>query len=279
MEEQVPSSPRQKMRNTFDLPVPIPRYTVPVVDPEIVGRGSLNTEDDDCVRTFGPNESIGLVDFMGSDHRIVNAARVSFNRSVDENEPLSAQDARIIGYMATHGHDSPFFHPMISLRIRMPIFMAREWFRHNVGFSRNEVSRRYVTMGVDCFLPASLREQDKNKKQGSKESLIPNNEECLEYMQQSMEKSVRDYRHLLSQGVCAEQARLVLPQSMMTEFVETASLSAYARLYRARTQKDAQAEIRLWAIAIGKIMEQLFPIGWAALTHADTVISENTPKE
>jgi thymidylate synthase (FAD) len=250
-----------------------------VVNPEIVRQSALGTEDEDCVRTFGPNESIGLVDFMGSDHRIVNAARVSFHRSVDEDKPLSPQDARIISFMATHGHDSPFFHPMISLRIRMPLFMAREWFRHTVGFSRNEVSRRYVTMGVDCFLPASLREEDKNKKQGSKESLIPNNDECLDYMQQSMERSIQDYRHLLSQGVCAEQARLVLPQSMMTEFVETASLSAYARLYRLRNHKDAQAEIRLWAVAIGTIMEQLFPIGWAALNHTDTVISENTTKE
>jgi thymidylate synthase (FAD) len=206
---------------------------------------------------------------MGNDPRVVNAARVSFNKEINETQGLVKGDVGLINYLANHNHDSPFFHVIVHLRIKMPIFVAREWFRHVVGFARNEVSRRYVTLPVECFIPDQIREKDKNKKQGSKDTPIEKNEECLALMKQSMENSISAYRTLLENGAAPEIARMVLPVSLMTEFVETASLAAYARLYALRNSPDAQYEIKQYAIEIGNIMEAICPHSWKALVDAN----------
>jgi len=221
----------------------------------------------DQVKHYPANDCVCLLDSMGTDGRVVNAARVSYDVWIDETQPLSEKDERLIFYLSKHDHVSPFFHPMVCFRLKMPIFVAREWFRHTVGFSRNEVSRRYVTKPVECFLPEMVREKHPQKKQGSKDTCVETNEECLKLMKESMEQSLSTYRQLLERVAAPEVARMVLPQSMMTEFIETASLSAYARLYKLRYAPDAQYEIRCYAEAIGKILEQKFPISWKALTQ------------
>jgi thymidylate synthase (FAD) len=212
--------------------------------------------------------SIELLDTMGSDLMVVNAARVSFAK---ESKQLTAGDAKLIKYLADHEHTSPFFHPQIQFRIKMPIFVAREWYRHQIGFSRNEVSRRYVDTLPECWVPSSdeLRERDPKLKQGSKETPVQNADVLHEKIDELSANCLQVYTNLLDQGVAPEIARTVLPQSMYTEFIETASLAAYARLYKLRTSPDAQREIQAYAKAIGGLLSSRFPFSWSALTSSD----------
>lgn len=216
---------------------------------------------------------VELIECFGNDLTIVNAARVSFNKEsafehVDGHDVLAERDVQLIDYLAKHRHIAPFFHPQLRFRIRMPIFIAREWYRHTVGFCRNEVSRRYVTSEPECFVPASLRQRDANIKQGSSADLIEKSDELVAEMREFVAQSVAYYNRLLKQGVCPEQARLILPQSMYTEFIETASLAGYARLAGLRLAANAQREIGVYASLVSHIIEPKFPVGWKALmTH------------
>jgi len=205
---------------------------------------------------------VEILEVMGNDLTVVNAARVSFSK---ESKILSEGDSKLIKYLAKNQHISPFFHPQIRMRLKMPIFIAREWFRHTIGFSRNEVSRRYVDTLPEIYLPMELRARDANLKQGSKSESIEDNESVRDMMHQSMSVAVSAYNALLSSGVAPEVARTVLPQSMYTEFIETASLYAYARLCKLRLDPHSQVEIRQYADAVDRLMLQHFPVSWAAL--------------
>jgi thymidylate synthase (FAD) len=155
------------------------------------------------------------------------------------------------------------------MRIKMPIFLAREWYRHTVGFARNEVSRRYVDDEPEFFIPEICRERDPKLKQGSKADQVKDNFLCIQAMKEATTKSLHIYKGLLEQGVCPEQARMVLPQSMYTEFIETASLAAYARLCNLRRDPGAQKEIREYADAVVTLLEPKFPVSWIALCNTD----------
>lgn len=205
---------------------------------------------------------VECIDTFGDDLTVVNAARVSFAKESIAMEP---RDEKLIAYLAKHGHNSPFFHPQVRMRLKMPIFVAREWFRHTVGFSRNEVSRRYVDDAPECWVPDVLRARDANKKQGSKDEPIVNNDGVLKHVASFTAGALEFYNFLLTEGVAPEIARSVLPQSMYTEFVETASLAAYARLCSLRLDPNAQKEIREYADVVSKIMEEKFPVSWKAL--------------
>ena len=208
-----------------------------------------------------------LLDVFGNDLTVVNAARVSFAK---ESTEFTEQDGKLIKYLAKHNHVSPFFHPQLRFRFKMPIFVAREWYRHQIGFARNEMSRRYVDTTPECWIPSpdQIRERDPKLKQGSKETQVDNADEIHQLMKTHTEVNVMLYEDLLSKGVAPEIARCILPQSMITEFIETGSLAAYARLYKLRTDPTAQREIRRYAEMIGELIEPLFPISWKALTSA-----------
>ena len=207
--------------------------------------------------------NVQLLEVFGDDLTVVNAARVSFSKAKTE---LDAGDGKLIGYLADHEHISPFFHPQLRFRIRLPIFLAREWFRHQIGFARNEESRRYIDSTPELFQPTLLRARHEKKKQGSSDTVVSTNAALIAYMQRHGEESIALYEKLLEQNVCPEQARMVLPQSMMTEFIETGSLAAYARLCNLRTAPDAQKEIRDAAALVADQCRTAFPISWAALT-------------
>ena len=209
---------------------------------------------------------VELLEVFGDDLTVVNAARVSFAK---ESLEMTNGDKKLVKYLADHNHVTPFFHPQARFRLKMPIFIAREWFRHQIGFARNEVSRRYVDSDFDFWLPTTLRQRDSNKKQGSKDEKIQYNGHCIAKMENHYTASLALYNDLLSFDVCPEQARAVLPQSMMTEFIETGSLAAYARLYKLRTDPTAQREIQELAACVGKLLAEKFPISWAALTSDD----------
>ncbi len=205
---------------------------------------------------------IELLDVFGDDLTVVNAARVSFNK---ESHTLSDRDAGLINYLAKHQHITPFFHPIIRLRIKMPIFVMREWYRHTIGFARNEVSRRYVTDQPDCFVPARLRMRDANLKQGSKEESVAHSEHYVQQMRDYCAKACEYYTFLLESNVCPEQARMILPQCMYSEFIETASLAGYARLVNLRVDPTAQREIQVYAGFVSTLLQEKFPVSWQAL--------------
>jgi thymidylate synthase (FAD) len=207
---------------------------------------------------------VEVLDTFGDDLTVVNAARVSFAK---ESNSLTPGDSKLIGYLADHNHITPFFHPQVRLRLKMPIYVAREWFRHTVGFARNEVSRRYVDTIPECYVPdvGWLRERDTNKKQGSKPTPIDGEEAWIAVIQAHRDQTLELYADLLEAKVAPEVARGILPQSMYTEFIETGSLYAYARLCRLRLDPQAQREIQVYAEVLSEELEKRFPVSWAAL--------------
>ena len=213
------------------------------------------------------SDGVGFVEILetfGDDLTVVNAARVSFDKVSTE---LTEGDKKLINYLAKHEHTSPFFHPQARFRIKLPIFVAREWYRHTIGFSRNEVSRRYVDTPPECWVPKPLeiRERNPKLKQGSKDTPVADSDEVHAILSTQTQSALQTYHDLLAKGVAPELARTVLPQSMYTEFVETASIAGYARLCHLRLGPDAQKEIRDYATAINQLLEERFPVSWKAL--------------
>ena len=207
---------------------------------------------------------VELLEVFGNDLTVVNAARVSFAK---ESTEFSEQDGKLVRYLAKHHHISPFFHPQLRFRLKMPIFVAREWFRHTIGFSRNEVSRRYVDTPPECYIPEAqdIRARDPKLKQGSKSEPVDNAEYAYEVIKDATISAMDSYNSMLQTGVAPEVARMILPQSMFTEFVETASLYGYARLCQLRLDPSAQKEIRDYAEAVSQLLEEAFPVSWKAL--------------
>jgi len=205
---------------------------------------------------------VELLEVFGSDLTVVNAARVSLGKHVDE---FTEKDAKLCKYLADHEHTSPFFHPQARFRLKMPIWMAREWFRHTIGFARNEVSRRYVDEEPTFHLPSHVRTRAPNKKQGSNDDIHPENQLMIALLQEGCRHSLLCYKSLLEHNAPPEQARMVLPQNMMTEFIETGSLAAYARLCTLRMGSDAQKEIQDVAHMVSTALSEKFPVTWKVL--------------
>ena len=202
------------------------------------------------------------------------------NISDPDRNPYAKEDIdgllRFLRTMPTHW--APFAHPHITLRETVPIFVARQRFKHKIGFVESEVSRRYVDSEPEFYEPAVWRKRGENKKQGSSsEGVDPKvtwfdpqggYSESLSYVyKEAMQDLLQLYQHMLEGGVCPEQARMVLPQSMMTTYQVTGSLYAFSQLYNARTYPGAQAEIKDLAQKIGAIIEPLYPVSWRALTQ------------
>ena len=205
---------------------------------------------------------VELMDTFGDDLTVVNAARVSFHK---ESTQMNERDAKLIRFLAEHNHNTPFFHPQARFRLKMPIVVAREWFRHVVGAARNEVSRRYVDEPPECYVPSVVRARDAKLKQGSKAEGVANNEEMKNVIEGANIAAMAIYDSLLKEGVAPEVARTVLPQGMYTEFIETGSLAFYARLCNLRMDPGAQWEIRQYAEAVQKLLIDTFPVSWDAL--------------
>lgn len=226
---------------------------------------------------------VTLVDHMGSDLTVVNAARVSFDKESDwEYGPradyrLSNKDEKLIGYLAKHNHWSPFAHTSVQLRVKAPIFVARQLVKHQVGGVWNEVSRRYVDSEPEFWFPEIWRGRPINAKQGSsgevsKEALFycDGGEDGFFYSPlDSVDHMLRHYTYMIENGVAPEQARMILPQNMMTEWYWTGSLMFFVRVCRERLAPGAQAETREVAEQIAEIVAPLFPVSWAALMASE----------
>jgi thymidylate synthase (FAD) len=225
--------------------------------------------------------NVELIDHMGNDLSVVNAARVSFSKQasygVDEYEELDLPyihtdrpivrdaDKKLIRYLAKHNHWTPFGHASASFRIKAPIFVARQLGKHQVGLVWNEVSRRYVDDVPEFYIPETWRKRAENVKQGSSDEIVMT--EDIAGFTEYCEHSVAYYRDMIDSGVCPEQARMVLPQSMMTEWVWSGSLAAFARVCKLRLDPHTQYETRLVASIIDGQMAKLFPVSWEALSN------------
>ena len=211
------------------------------------------------------------IDHMGSDLSVVNAARVSFGKHHTE---MTLGDTKLINYLASYKHTSPFGHAFASFHVKAPIFVARQLVKHK--FLRwNEISRRYVDDEPEFYVPDVWRGRSADKKQGSEgavdvsgftfkfatvgQNTIPDEESRFNH------HALEFYGDLLEHGVAPEQARMVLPQSTMTEWYWSGSLDAFADMCRLRCDTDTQAETQKVAWDIALIMEDLFPVSWRAL--------------
>lgn len=232
---------------------------------------------------------VDYVSHMGSDLMVCNAARVSFAKETgwevdsaavqrmrdsgsptipfDELKMLGEKDKKLIKYLAKHNHWTPFAHPQITLRIKAPVSVRTQCFKHKSGFVENEISRRYVSFEPDFYRPTWRGKPTNGAKQGSEDfiQVAPNTSNLYD---QAIAAAMYAYNTLLEDGVAPEQARFVLPQGMFTEWYWTGSLAAYARFYKQRIDEHAQWEIRQYAEAVGKIISPLFPESWKALTQS-----------
>jgi thymidylate synthase (FAD) len=216
-----------------------------------------------------------LINSCGTDLDVVNAARVSFHKASDwelgnyvADEPypgferrLSTRDVKLINYLAKHEHKSPFNHCFLSFRVKAPIFVARQLVKHKF-MPWNEVSRRYVDEEPEFYFPDKWRAKATDKKQGSsdKEAML-----SFDYAGQATMVSLGAYQNMLDRGVCPEQARMVLPQNTMTEWIWSGTLGAYCDMLKLRLKPDTQEETRAVASLISKEVERLFPVSYAAL--------------
>lgn len=232
---------------------------------------------------------VEVIDVMGNDNRIADAARVSFSKNADNY--TEEQNERLIRYLANHNHWTPFSHCIITLREKVPIFVARERFRHTIGFTYNEESRRYIDTPPEFYSPDVWRKRAENKKQGSSEEEIKTIDVVSRYVPDGKDQNgpifkaitepkpiSKEYEHflnlafelydsMLKGGTAPEQARMVLPQSMYTTYYVTGSLAAFARAYNLRSDPHAQKEIQDLAKMWDEAIKPYFPVAWPVLTE------------
>lgn len=237
---------------------------------------------------------VDYVNHMGTDLSVVNSARVSFDKESQwENEDemwispfvgevrvemidptvtpiLSEDDAKLIRFLAKHEHFSPFNHTYITVRVKAPLFVARQLVKHEY-MPWNEVSRRYVSSEPEFYIPMGFRKAADNVKQGSSEELIDvarydRDDGYENWYEESVSISLEAYKEMINMGVCPEQARMVLPQSMYTEWYWSGTLKAFAKMYNLRIDSHSQKETQEIAQQVGEIIAPLFPVAWKALT-------------
>jgi thymidylate synthase (FAD) len=224
---------------------------------------------------------VTYIDHMGTDLSIVNAARVSFDKtsewevaSFEQNDVLdrytyrlSERDAKLIHYLAKYKHTSPFNHCFATFRVKAPIFVARQLVKHKF-MPWNEVSRRYVDSEPEFFLPEVWRKKADNVKQGSADAMIEEPWKATSWAKNVVKSALFAYNSLLSEGVCPEQARMVLPQNTMTEWIWSGTLGAWADMCRLRLDSHTQKETQCVATSVAHELRRLFPVGFKTLMEA-----------
>jgi thymidylate synthase (FAD) len=209
------------------------------------------------------NGYVELLDVMGSDSTIVDVARVSMHK--EASQFTTEQNQGLINYLIRESHWSPLAHPQIRVRLLMPIFVARQWFKHSIGIVRNEESRRYVDYLPQVFTPDTWRSRAERVKQGSIDEPVHNHAMVQAAYEKSIKVSLDTYEFMLANDVAPELARIVLPQSCYVELIETISLQSMLRVIHLRTDSHAQKEIQLYAKVYESIVKEHFPMVWNAL--------------
>ena len=204
---------------------------------------------------------VELIDKMGTDLSVVNAARVSYSKTKDM---FDQKDEKLIKYLAEHEHWSPFAHASMQFRIKAPIFVARQLVKHQVGLVWNEVSRRYVDFPPEIYRPDAWRGRPINSKQGS-DGTVELGQTIDHNLETTMESCLILYNTMIQKGVAPEQARMVLPQSMMTEWYWSGTVYAFARVCNLRCKPDTQKETQDVANEIDRLAKDAFPHSWKHL--------------
>lgn len=215
---------------------------------------------------------VEYIDHLGSDINVVNAARVSFAKEVTEFD--LEKDTKLINYLAKHNHWSPLAHTAVSIRVKAPIFMARQFVKHQIGLVWNEESRRYIDDTPEFYKPEEWRSRPENVKQGSGNKTVDpelvfqgdytDNPEAYGF-ENYCQYSLNLYNWMLMNDIAPEQARMVLPQNVMTNWIWTGSLVAFARVCKLRLEAHAQVEAQELAQKINDVVAPLYPVSWEAL--------------
>ncbi|HOG49780.1 MAG TPA: FAD-dependent thymidylate synthase [Lentisphaeria bacterium] len=216
---------------------------------------NLNVPPPNHVLVLDGQGWIGLVDQMGTETSIVNAARVSFGKIRRE---MDQRDAALVKYLIANHHTSPLEHVMFTFLVHCPLFVRSQWHRHRT-WSYNEISRRYTNEDITFYLPGALREQAESDRQASKVAEHIKQDECRALIAEHHAASLRLFERLLAEGVCREQARGVLPQNMMTTFWATVDLNNLIKFIELRDSPHAQSEIREYGQAIKKLITPIVP--------------------
>jgi thymidylate synthase (FAD) len=216
-----------------------------------------------------------LIDHMGSDLSVVNAARVSYDKRSDweyhdsQTMRLSGRDTRLIKFLAKHKHTSPFNHAFASFHVKAPIFVARQLVKHEY-LPWNEVSGRYVVFKGDFYTPTQFRMSAEDKKQGSGGDAEPDlNAEFTTVFTDGQMAALKSYEYCIKAGMAEEQARARLPLDLMTQWYWSGSLGAFAKMCNLRCKEDTQYESRVVADQISEMMSELYPVSWAALMKGE----------
>ena len=208
---------------------------------------------------------VSLIDHMGTDLTVVNAARVSFGKKKKE---FTDGDAKLIKFLADHNHWSPFGHCSVQFHIKAPVFVARQLVKHQIGLTWNEISRRYVDFPPEFYDVDVWRGRPVDKKQGSSDNTVEwvNRDRRTDTLKSEVENiALKNYNTMIEAGVAPEQARMILPQSMMTEWYWSGTLYAFARVCNLRCSPDAQYESKEVADKIAFYCGREFPVSWKAL--------------
>ncbi len=208
---------------------------------------------------------VSYMTHMGCDNLVTDAARVSFNKQADQYG--DNQNERLINFLAREKHYHPFSHPVATFRCTAPIFVSRQLAKHQVGATWNEVSRRYIKSNPIYWKPEFFRAGADDVKQGSSSEPHRRSEEFVEDYHDICIDAIATYNKMIAVGICAEQARAILPQGALTEWVWTGSLLFWSRVYNLRIKPDTQKETRDFAELLGEQMEALYPTSWEALTN------------
>lgn len=208
---------------------------------------------------------VDYVDHMGSDVNVVNAARCSFAKEVKEFD--LEKDTKLINYLAKHNHFTPLAHTSVTIRVKAPIFMARQFVKHQIGLVWNEESRRYIDDEPEFYIPNELRGRPVNAKQGSN-GVLESSDLFTDMIVSESSRCLDLYKRLLEGNVAPEQARMVLPQNTMTNWMWTGSLVALARVVKLRTDSHAQQEAQELAKLINDVVAPLYPVSWKALMES-----------
>ena len=220
-----------------------------------------------------------LLDYMGTDLDVVNAAKVSFSKEsewewqteyecgvpVSDTPILADKDKKLINYLATHDHWTPFAHTALKFRCSAPVPIRTQAFKHKIGMVENEESRRYISSTPEIYVPEFFRAKPEGSiKQGSAGE-HPRSDEFLQRYKEKTEECVGLYLTMLNGGICPEQARFILPQGAIVNWIWTGNLVSFANFYNKRTDTNAQYEVRLLAESVGKQIAEIFPVSWKAL--------------
>lgn len=224
-----------------------------------------------------------LLDYMGTDLDVVNAAKVSFSKEsewewqteyecgvpVSDTPSLADKDKKLINYLATHDHWTPFAHTALKFRCSAPVPIRTQAFKHKIGMVENEESRRYISSTPDIYIPEFFRAKPEGSiKQGSAGE--HEFSKCwLNSYKEIVKEAVATYEDMIADNICPEQARFILPQGAIVNWIWTGNLVSFANFYNKRTEATAQYEVRLLAESVGEKIAELFPVSWKALTGGD----------